>query len=39
MGAQPPILMRPPSPPKSKNAESCEPVQLETLFNDQKMQK
>ena len=36
MGAQPPILKH---PPKSKNAISCEPVELETSFNDQKMQK
>ena len=29
----------PPPPPKSKNVISCEPVELETSFNDQKMQK
>ena len=37
MGAQPPNFDT--SPRNQKNAISCEPVELETSFNDQKMEK
>ena len=37
MDAKPPNFDAPPR--NEKNAISCEPVELETSFNDQKMQK
>ena len=37
MGTQPPNFDAPPQ--NQKNAISCKPVKLETLFNDQKVQK
>ena len=40
MGAQPPNFNAPPPPPENqKIAIACEPVELETSFNNQKLQK